>query len=99
VHPQKSVLVVVPVHGLRKTMADPGDGRERIRSHSKMGHFSQVFKRVALGGNRIRVWILDPTNRLDLCGLHLDGLSLALGLGNRASADHRAPACKPLYVF
>jgi hypothetical protein len=87
------------VYSLRETIADPGDGRERICSHSKMGHFSQVLKRVPLGGNWIRVWILDPTNRLNLCSLHLDRLPLALRLGNRASADHRATARQPLHVF
>ena len=90
VHPDKAVLVEVPVHGHRQAVAHPRDRSERVGPRPQVCHGPQVLHRVPLGRDRVTVRVLDPADHLDAIGLDLEPLTLALRFGQRARDAHRA---------
>jgi hypothetical protein len=55
-----------------------------------VGDLTQVLERVLLGGHRIGLGVAHPAHDLDVVGLDLRGLALALRLDEGAGDRHRA---------
>ena len=90
VHPDKTMLMEVAVHGHRQAVAHPRDRPERVGPRPQMGHRPQVLHGVPLGRDRVSIRVLDPPDHFDAIGLDLEPLAFALRFDQRALDAHGA---------
>ena len=76
------------VHRLGQAVPNPSD-RRTCWCGCAVGDFPQVFERVPFGGHGIGVWIFDQAHHFHFGRLHLDGLALALALGQDSATHDR----------
>jgi hypothetical protein len=98
VNPQKAALVEKTMHRHGQRVPHARDCAKRIGPRPQVRNFTQVLKRVPLGGNGIGVRIIHPADDVDLRRLHLDALSLALRSGERAFHDDAASSRQPQHI-
>ncbi len=96
--PVEAVLVEEPVHGLGQAVADAGDRTEQVRARAQVRHFAQELRAHRLGLDRVGQRVFDQADDLDVAGLDLEGLALALGFDQGAAGDHRAARGQALDV-
>src|SRR5262249_31723678 len=94
-NPKITMFLKVAMNGHRETMAHSRNRTEGIRSRPQMRDFAQVFERMPLGRDRIRVGVIDPSDDCDLVGLDLVLLAFSLRLNKCSTGLHRASSRKP----
>ena len=70
---------------LRQGVAHPCDRAEGVGARSQVGDGTQIFERVALLGNGVRVGFDDPTGDMDAIGVNFPALAATLGSDDNAA--------------
>ena len=96
VYPVEALLVEEAMHRLRQAVPNARHRPKQVRTRTQMRHIAQKLQRVRLGLDRVSLGIVDPADGLDVRGLHLKALTLALRGDQRASNQHRAASSQPL---